>query len=75
MNKKIFIFEFNKYFDKLWKINRSITGNGVRKTHKIISGIIPIKRYEIKSGTKLNDWKIPQEWNVKQAYIMNYLTK
>jgi len=71
MKKKIFIFEFNKYFDKLWKINRSITGNGVRKTHKIISGIIPIKRYEIKSGTKVNDWKIPQEWNVKQAYIMN----
>ena len=48
MNKKIFIFEFNKYFDKLWKINRSITGDGVRKTHKIISEIIPIKRHEIK---------------------------
>jgi len=71
MKKKKFIFEFNKYFDKLWPINRSLTGRGSRKTHKILSEIIPLKTHEIKSGSKVNDWKIPNEWNVKQAYIMN----
>ena len=71
MKKKNFIFEFNKYFDKLWPINRRLTGRGSRKTHKILSEIIPLKTHEIKSGSKVNDWKIPNEWNVKQAYIMN----
>ena len=71
MEKKKFIFEFSKYFDKLWPINRSLTGRGSRKTHKILSEIIPLKTHEIKSGSKVNDWKIPHEWNVKQAYIMN----
>ena len=71
MIKKKFIFEFSKYFDKLWPINRSLTGRGSRKTHKILSEIIPLKTHEIKSGSKVNDWKIPNEWNVKQAYIMN----
>ena len=58
-----------KLFDDLWLLNRSITGNGVRKTHKIISKIIPLKTFEFKSGSRFNDWIIPKEWNAKDAYI------
>ncbi|MDB9802707.1 DUF4910 domain-containing protein [Pelagibacteraceae bacterium] len=56
---------------ELWPINRSITGNGVRETLQRISKEIP--SLEIKSapsGTQAFDWTVPQEWNVKEAYII-----
>ena len=56
--------------DKLFPICRSITGNGVRETLKLIKNKIPeLKIIEVKSGTKVFDWKIPSEWNVKDAYV------
>ena len=60
-----------EYFDRLWPIMRSITGKGVRKTHDILSEIFPLERIEIPSGTKVFDWKIPQEWVVKEAYVID----
>lgn len=64
-----------KLFNDLWPLNRSITGNDVRKSHRIISKIIPLKTFEFKSGRKFNDWIIPKEWNVTDAYIKNPLNK
>ena len=63
-----------KYYNlakyKLFPLNRSITGQGVRKTLQIIQNEFPeIKIKKIKSGTKVFDWKIPPEWNVKTAYV------
>jgi len=55
---------------KLYPINRSITGDGNRITLNIIRKIIPeLKIIEYKSGTKVFDWTIPSEWNVKDAYV------
>ncbi len=55
---------------QLWPINRSITGEGVRQTLKIIKTIIPdLKIFEVKSGTKAFDWEVPLEWSVKDAWI------
>ena len=55
---------------KIFYINRSITGNGVRKTLYIIKDILPeLRIYEIKSKKKVFDWQIPLEWNIKNAYI------
>ena len=56
---------------ELFPICTSITGNGVRKTLKIISNYIPLKIHEVKSGTKVFDWTIPEEWNIKDAYILD----
>ena len=54
----------------LWSINRSLTGNGNRKTLKIIKKIlVNLKIKEVTSDKKVYDWKIPKEWNVKSAYI------
>ena len=54
----------------LFPINRSITGKGVRDTLKYIKNILPdLKIHEIKSGTKIFDWEIPDEWNIDEAYI------
>lgn len=56
---------------KLYPICRSITGNGVRETLRIIRGIIPIEIHEVPTGTKVFDWNIPKEWNIKEAYVKN----
>jgi len=56
---------------RLFPICRSITGNGVRETLKIINEHIPIEIKEVPSGTKVFDWEIPNEWNIKDAYIKN----
>lgn len=54
---------------KLFPICRSITGNGVRETLKILEEEIPLKIKEIPSGIKVLDWEIPDEWNITDAYI------
>jgi len=56
---------------KLFPINRSITGAGVRETLRIIKEIIPIKVYEVPSGTKVFDWTVPNEWNINDAYVID----
>jgi aminopeptidase-like protein len=55
--------------ERLFPICRSITGNGVRQTLRIIKEHIPLDIKEIKSGTKVFDWEIPKEWNIKDAYV------
>ena len=67
--KALIKIKIQKYLEKLFPINRSLTGNGNRETLDIINEIIPIKINEIKSGTKAYDWKVPKEWNIKSAWI------
>ncbi|MCP9236781.1 DUF4910 domain-containing protein [Lewinella sp. JB7] len=59
------------YFDRLWPINRSLTGEGNRKTLEILSEIVDLNIKEVPSGTKCFDWEVPPEWNVKEAWIEN----
>lgn len=63
--------EIHNLATELWPINRSITGQGVRQTLKIISNILPkLKIYSVPSKTKVFDWVVPKEWFVKEAYII-----
>ena len=66
----------SKYYNiaknRLFLLNRSITGQGVLKTLKIIKKEFPeLKIKKIKSGTKVFDWKVPEEWNVNNAYVLD----
>lgn len=61
--------ELKKYFDRLWPICRSITGDGLRESLKIISELAPLEITEVSSGTKVLDWTIPEEWNIEDAWI------
>ncbi|WP_293893649.1 DUF4910 domain-containing protein [Flavobacterium sp.] len=62
--------QIENYFDRLFPINRSLTGNGVRQTFDILKEIIDFVITEVPSGTNAFDWIVPREWNVNQAYII-----
>ncbi len=55
----------------LFPICRSITGNGVRETLNIIKKHIPLTVHEIPTDTRVFDWSVPKEWNIRDAYIKN----
>jgi len=57
--------------ERLYPICRSITGDGVRQTLRIIKEYIPIEIKEVPTGTKVFDWEVPKEWNIKDAYVKN----
>ena len=60
-----------RLIEELYPICRSITGDGLRKTLDIIKKHIPLETHEIPSGTKVFDWVVPKEWNIRCAYIKN----
>ena len=69
--KKVLGYDIYQTAKVLWPFNRSITGDGVRMTLAALKNIIPdIKVFEVQSGQKAYDWTVPQEWKIKDAYII-----
>ena len=60
-----------RLIERLYPICRSITGNGVRETLDIIKEYLSLEVNEVPTGTQVFDWTVPDEWNIKDAYIKN----
>ena len=63
--------QIHNFAKKLWPLYRSLSGEGVRLTFDYILEYLPnLKVKSISSGSKVFDWVVPKEWNVKEAYII-----
>lgn len=56
---------------QLYPVCRSITGAGLRETLVAIRREIPVEIREVPSGTPVFDWAVPDEWNIREAWIKN----
>ncbi len=56
--------------EKMFPYPRSITGDGVRKTlHDLQEICSELTIKEVPSGTKVFDWTVPKEWNIRSGWV------
>ena len=73
MNTRYF---YNLGRKKLFPVCRSLTGKGNEITLSIIKKTLgKLKIIKFHSGKKVFDWKIPEEWNVSDAYVLDKFKK
>jgi aminopeptidase-like protein len=61
--------EIYAFAEEAFPICRSITGDGVRRTLEILRRIVPLEVREVPTGTRVFDWEVPREWNVRDAWV------
>ena len=61
--------EMYRWAERLYPLCRSITGAGVEDTLAVLREQVPLHIERVPSGTKVFDWKVPREWNIRDAYV------
>ena len=61
--------EMHRLIEEIYPICRSITGDGFRQTLHHVGEHIPLVVREVPTGTRVFDWTIPKEWNIRDAWV------
>ena len=62
--------EMYDFAGKLFPIGRSLTGEGVRETLRLMKEQVPeLEICSVPSGTQVFDWTVPKEWEIREGYI------
>lgn len=63
--------EMHALMGRLWPICRSLSGQGVRDSLAILAAELPgLRLQDTPSGQKCFDWLVPDEWNIRDAYLV-----
>ena len=62
-------FQMMPLMEKLFPICRSITGDGFLESLKMLSEVTPLNILEYPTGQECFEWTVPEEWNIRDAYI------
>ena len=59
--------EMYDFAGRLFPIGRSLTGEGVRETLRLIQEQVPeLEIHEVPSGSQAFDWTVPKEWEITE---------
>ncbi|HXN53021.1 MAG TPA: DUF4910 domain-containing protein [Candidatus Acidoferrum sp.] len=63
--------ELHRLIADLYPICRSITGEGLRDTLRLVAKHVLLTVSEVPTGTEVFDWTVPKEWNIRDGYVRN----
>ena len=61
--------EIDQLLERLFPINRSLSGDGNRETLEIIRDLVPLEIKEYPCGARVFNWTPPDEWSIKSGWI------
>ncbi len=61
--------ELHALVRELYPIGRSITGEGLRRSLRVLGRLAPVREDEVPTGTRILDWEVPREWKVRSARL------
>lgn len=60
-----------RFAEVLFPWHRAITGAGVRQTLQAISDQVAIETHRVATGTEVLDWQVPDEWDIRDAFVQD----